>query len=477
MKKHNLLKVLLIVLLLVILGSWFLPVVTVQNGEFTTVADSTKIGLFNLASYTGIVLNVFGPTIIYVLSIGGLYGVLYKIPQYRALLDKIANGFKKKEWLFMIIVGVIFAVLSSMAGLSIVLLLLFPFVISIILLMGYDKITAIMLTVGSVIAGLIGTVFSSNDISAFFQQAGIENAAKLPSVDAGWKILLLVLSLALVLLNTILYARKHQTKSSELKESTLVPEKVGKKDLKVYPLVIVLDLLLVVLTLAFISWDLLGVDVFKNMTQGFVNPTGSSFVKGLFGGINTVLGLQTTNAFGGWTLTEASLVVILTAGLIGLIYKVKFNDFIKTIGEGVKKALRPALLVAISYMILVCIVTVPFEFSFLRYIIDLNSGFNLFIMIIVALVFTVLSVESYYGLATAASYVVVNTTGHLGIIALVWQSVYGLAMLIAPTSVILLATLAYTDVSYTNWMKAVWKLFLELLALVLIILVIFNAVV
>ena len=69
MKKHNLLKVLLIVLALVVLGSWFLPVLTVQNGEFTNASESVKIGLFNLASYTGIVLQVFGPVIIYVLSI------------------------------------------------------------------------------------------------------------------------------------------------------------------------------------------------------------------------------------------------------------------------------------------------------------------------------------------------------------------------------------------------------------------------
>ncbi len=481
MKKHNLLKVLLIVLLVVILGSWFLPVVTVQNGAFAKATESTKIGLFNLASYTGIVFQVFGPVIIYVLSIGGLYGVLYRVPQYRTLLDKIANGFEGKEWLFMTIVGVLFAALSSMAGLSVVLLVFFPFVISIILLMGYDKITAAMLTVGSVIAGLIGSVFSANDVNALsliFQQSGIENAKNLASMDALWKILLLVLSLALVLVNTILYAKKHKTKKNELKDSTLVPKKVKGNEKPVYPLVIVLDVLLVVLALAFISWNLLGVDVFTNMTTGFVKPTGSSFVKGLYGGINTVLGVTLDNAFGLWTLTDAALAVFLAAFVIALIYKIKFNDFINCLTEGVKKALRPALLVTLAYMVLVCIVTVPFEFSFLQHIINLNSGFNFIVMVLVAFVFCFFTVESYYGVVTAASYLMTDTvmTGNMGIISLIWQAMYGFTMLFAPTSVILLATLAYEDISYTSWMKAIWKLILELFVLILIVLLIFNGV-
>ena len=99
-------------------------------------------------------------------------------------------------------------------------------------------------------------------------------------------------------------------------------------------------------------------------------------------------------------------------------------------------------------------------------------------MIIVAIVFCLFTVESYYGVVTAASYLMTSTvmTGNMGIIALVWQTMYGLVMLITPTSVVLLATLAYTDVSYTKWIKAIWKLFLELFAMILIVLLIFNGI-
>ena len=487
MKKHNLLKVILLVLLLVVIGSWFLPVYVASSGEFT-IQQSIKIGLFNLATYVGIAIQVFGPTILYVLAVGGFYGVLYRIPQYRLLLDKIVDGFKGREWLFMTIVGVVLALLSSMAGLSVMIIILFPFIISVMLLMGYDKITIAMLTVGSVIAGLIGTVFSSamvEGITAVLYESMSEEAMNIAKTDVIWKIALLVVSLALVLINTFNYAKKHRENEVDLEKSRLVPKKVKTDNKKIYPLVIVFDILLIVLTLGYISWDLLNVDLFTKMTDGFTNPTGTTFVRGLYGALNTVLGvgvnssMNVNNTFGAWATSngyEAALVVFMASALISFLYRGSFNSFVNSTGEGIKRALRPALLVVISYIILICAVTVPFEFSFLRHIIDLEGGFSLVVMCIVAFVFSVLTVEPYYGPVTAVSYISSSAViaGNTGIIALVWQTMYGLSMLIAPTSLVLLVTLSYLDISYSSWIKAVWKLFLELFAVILIILLIFN---
>ena len=469
MKKHNLLKVTLITLLLVVLASWFLPVVTVSGSSFET-GDSVKIGLFTLVSYIDIIFKYFAPVLVYVLAVGGLYGVLYRIPQYRILLDKIVDGFKGKEWLFMLIVGIVFAVLSSMAGFSVPIILLFPFIISIVLLMGYDKITAAMLTVGSTIAGIIGTVFSVNANYGIEEVLGME-----ANTNVSWKIILLVLALALVLVNTIIYAGKHKTYKN-YEESLLVPKKVKTSNKKIYPLVIVLDLLLILLVLAFVSWDLLNVSVFADMTNAFVNPTGGEFIKGLYGGINTVLGVTTNHAFGQWTLLEASLAVFLASGLLSFLYRKSFNSFVSATEEGAKKAMRPALLIVIAYMILISVVMAPTGMSIFQHIVNLDSGFQILSMIIIALVVSLFSVESYYGITSVGSYVVaVSTTEKAGVISLIWQSMYGLAMLVAPTSVLLLVTLSYLDISYGEWLKAIWKLFLELFAVILVILLIFNS--
>ena len=469
MKKHNLLKVLLIMILVVVLASWILPVTEITDAGSYETTTTNGIGLFTLANYFSIGIQIFRSIPLYILAVGGLYGVLHKIPQYRILLDKIVTGFEGKEWLFMTIAGIFIAVLSSMAGLSFPIILIFPFVISIILLMGYDKITAAMLTVGSSVAGLIGTVFSVN------QNYGVEQVLGLAAnTNVAWKIGLLVVSLALVLVNTITYGRKHRTYENYEKEH-LVPKKIDTKNKKIYPLVIVLDLLLLVLVLAYISWNLLDVKLFTDMTNSFVNPTGGEFIKGLYGGINTVLGVTAENVFGSWTLLQASLVVFLASGLIAFLYRKSFNNFVSATEIGAKKAMRSALLVVLAYLILVAIVTVPFEMTILKPLINLESGFQFLPMIIIAIFYSLFTVESYYGITSAASYVTaVSTPEKVGIISLIWQSMYGLMMLIAPTSVLLLVTLSYLDISYTKWLKAIWKLLLELFVVILIVLLIFN---
>ncbi len=471
MKKHNLFKLIMITLFVVMLASWGLSITSVSNGEFVT-QDANKIGLFNLLSYFIVAIQYFGNIAIFVLVIGGLYGVLYHIPQYRVLLDKIVAGFKNKEWLFMIIVGIFFAVSSSMAGFSLPLLILFPFVISVVLLMGYDKMTAVILTVGSTIAGLIGSLFSSADVyglTAVFNSVGLKVAAN----DNPWfKVLLLVVSIVIVLVNTILYARKHK-ENEELKDSYLIPKKVNTTNKKVYPLVIVLDFMLVLLILAFISWDIFEIDVFQKITSAFVKPTGNGFAKGLFGAFNTVLGLSESTSFGNWTLTEATLVLLMGSALLAFMYRKSVSSYFSYFAEGAKRAIYPALLILLSYTVLVCVTNVPFELSLIKPLLSLNGEVSVITMCFVAIVFTLFTVEPYYGVTSAASYVLaVTSASNLAMVSLCWQSMYGLVMLVAPTSVILVATLSYMGINYGQWLKFAWKVFLELLVLIVLILMI-----
>lgn len=472
MKKHNLLKVVLLTLLVVIIAAWFLPVTTVTNGEFVT-KDASNAGLFTIGNNFTTALQYFGSIAVYVLAVGGLYGVLHNIPQYRVLLDKIVKVFADKEWLFMVIVGIIFAALSSLAGLSVVLLAFFPMVISIILLMGYDKITAVMLTVGSTIAGLIGTMYNTNAIYGTYSVIG-----EMPDTNILYKVILLVGSLALVIINTILYGKKHR--ESKNVESTYVPEKVTVKKKHVYPIVIALCLVLVMFTLAFFDWNLFEVDLFNKMSSFLETPSGSSLTKNLLGAINKVIGITANTGFGAWTLGDASVVLLTISWLLSFAYRKKFNDFLSAFGAGVKKAVLPAFLVLLCYTILVCAVNNPVEMSILKYIVDLkvtNTIGMTLIMCVAAIVYCLFTVESYYGVISAATYIqAVTTTSTVGLVALIWQSMYGVTMLIAPTSIALVATLSYLDIPYKKWFKAIWKLLLELIALCVIVLIIFNCV-
>ena len=463
MKKHNLFKVLMAVILLVMVASWGLVITTVNNGDFVT-QDASKIGIFHLANFFMVAVEYFFNIGLFVIVIGGFYGVLHKIPQYRILLDKIVHGFSRCEWLYMVVVGLVLALLSSMAGFSLPVLILFPFIISTLLLMGYNKVTAAMLTVGSTVAGLIGTVFSSGETYGITQVIGVT-----ADQNVLWKLLFLGVALVIVLVNTIIYGYRHKN-SEEIEESFLIPEKRKTDNKRVFPIVFIFDTMIILLILAFFSWDLFKIDVFKNITSTFVSPVGNAFTKGLFEILNTVLGISDNNAFGNWTLTEASLLLILSCGLIAICYRRSLKNFLNDFSEGAKKAIYPALLVILAYTVLVCVINAPFILTILKPILNLETT-GVVVMCLVALVFSIFSVEPYYGITSAASYVLaVVNADNITMISLAWQSMYGVAMLFVPTSVVLMATLSYLGISYGKWLKAIWSVVLELILVFVLLL-------
>ena len=56
----------------------------------------------------------------------------------------------------------------------------------------------------------------------------------------------------------------------------------------------------------------------------------------------------------------------------------------------------------------------------------------------------------------------------LSLYGLVVQFTYGFTMLIAPSSILLMITLGYTEEKYSSWAKYIWKLLLAIFVAVLI---------
>ena len=55
------------------------------------------MGLFDLFNYPLTALSYFGYIALFIVLVGGFYGILHKIPAYRTFLDKIVAVFKGKE--------------------------------------------------------------------------------------------------------------------------------------------------------------------------------------------------------------------------------------------------------------------------------------------------------------------------------------------------------------------------------------------
>ena len=535
MKKHNAIKVVLVTMLLFMLFTWLLPAAS-YSGEFYD-QGRVQMGLFDLFNYPLTALSYFGYISLYIIAIGGFYGILYKIPAYRTLLDKISVSFAKRSKIVIPVIMLLIAVVISICGLQLGFLLFFPFIASIILLMGYDKIVVALTLVGSTMVGMAGTTYAYNNVS-------ILNSYLSTNLDdnLGVKVIILLVGLCLLIFNTLMYmkksnivkknvekveekvtkietadekeakvveekvevkktassTRKSTSKSTSSKKSTskkksskssknhnkaavtdeevIVVKNVGSKDdylvprgdsekHTVLPIILSLLSLFVILILAFIPWqNAFSTDVMVKATESVQNFEifGFPIFAKLLGSFNT---------FGEWMITDMIVAMAVVVLVLSLIYKLKIDDIFDGFISGAKKAVAPAIITLFIYTILVIVTYHPFQLTIYKPILAMTDGFNVFTSTIVAVLTAIFNADPSYSFQAAVPYLtsLVSDTKVYPIVEVLFQSVYGFTMLFAPTSLVLMGTLSYLGVSYKEWLKAIWKLLVEFLVLLLIV--------
>ena len=216
MKKYHTLLVVAISILVVALLTWFIPITYVSNGEMIA-GDKVQAGIVSTVTYSLYTFYNFIYVFVYLLFVGGLYGLLNKCSAYRLLLDKFVKHVKKFQLLYLIITVLLISIVVSFTGYTFEALILLPFIASVVLLLGYDRMTAAMVTVGSVSVGVIGSTFGK--IIAGKINSVLESTTYTDLIIP--KIIVLVLSAAVLVFFTIRYA-KNKSEKENLEESFLV---------------------------------------------------------------------------------------------------------------------------------------------------------------------------------------------------------------------------------------------------------------
>jgi len=472
MKKNINLRIIVGLIISLALLTWLVPA-----GRFDmaglAVDQLNPVGFWGLLSYPlmeGVqYFLIYG---IFALAIGGLYGVINKTGAYKNLLDTIVKKFKKKEIWFVAGTVVVMAGLSATTGATLPLLVFVPFLVSIILLLGYDKLVAILATVGALLVGSIGAIYGFTNAVFFRQALQIEN------VTAGWPyaLALLVGGVALIIWYVVCYEKKKKSvKKAELdKTDTLFYG--GKKTKKpVWPLVTVFATTFVITILSTISWvTLFGernaeLNIFQNAYEWLMTYEIAGFT--LFANI-----FGRMSVFGEWTITDITALVLVATLVIGLLYRVKLKDMYEGFVEGVNKLAGTAFIIWLIYTILIITVYHPFFLTIMTGLVNITSGFNPITFSVITTVATVLHVDTEYFANIVVPvlpmvYEGINTT-HLAVFA---QSIHSFVLLLVPTSVVLIFGLTYLDVPYTTWMKFIWKFAAALFVLIAIVISILTS--
>ncbi len=538
MKKHNSFKVVLITIFVVALCTWIFP-----SAQFSTQlieGERVQAGLFDVFSYPMVALYYFMNIFVYVIACGAFYGVAYRIPSYKKLLEKITAGFKGRENIFLVLMIVLIAALVSVTGISFPIVFIFPLVISIILMMGYNKLVAASVTVGSTIVGIAGTTLGTTTVGYINYLLGTDVFDEMIT-----KVIILVVFAVLLIANVLLYAKKtkrvveennetYPSEKVEVKEETKKEEDIkvvsSKKELKadketdskkkatkstktkstkskkttstkgrtraamaksndeviqvelasdkpkkvrVWPFVLIFDLIVIILAMCMFDWEgLFGITWFTEAKDAIVG-----YEIGGFPIFSKLLG--TFSEFGSWSLNiEVPAMILIFTCILALVYRVKWSAFIDGVVDGVKKSSTVAGVMLLIFTVLILVTYHPFQLCITKVLLDISTGLNVVTMTIIAAFSSFFNVDLTYVAQSTLPYVtsIITDSSLYPLIAVIFQSVYGLIMLIAPTSIILLGTLTYLEVPYTQWLKHIWKLFVQFLIVLVIIFLIVLAV-
>ena len=460
-KKYSLLTAIMVAFAVLVVLSWIIPSSSYYYGTFTkgTVTPFGLADLFKVPLWTA--STIFQFSLIF-LTIGGFYGVVNKTGAYSKLLEGIKTKFKKKPHVFLISSVIAFALLSSVMGGSFALFILVPFAISALLILGYGKCAAVLATVGAMLAGTIGSTFA-------FDVNGYINYYLSQNVEAGvvYKVILLVLTVTLLIFFTLKLAKKED-------KVTDIPLYEEEKDSKKgYLPIVILTIVGVLVCLAgAFSWnDMYGIKFFNELHTSI-----TSFKVFGYPLFDNLLGNMTQ--FGSWSNQDFNAMIIVMSLVIGLVYKLKFKEILNSFLKGAKEMVPTFVYATLANIIIVTLMNSSsgqaISYTIMNFLFTLGSGFNalayglaVFVDSFFVNYFPYLSSDILQSATT--TYTSATVYPVMGVIT---QAIYGLSMYILPTSLLLVAALAYLNISFKEWFKYIWRYLLYLLAVIVVVILV-----
>ena len=440
MKKYNIFKVLSIVLVLTMITSYFVPATTIGYGS---VSKGTAIpyGFADTFMNSITAVSAFASTFLFIISVAILYMILKTTDKYDAIVNNVAYKFQNKKNLFVVLTVLIFGLLTTITGELFSMIVFVPFVINVLEKLGYNKASQVAVTIGSIILGFSGTMYTfyaNQMLSTTFEDNLI------------YKILISIISLISLLVFVLIFNKPEKVSVSK--------EKVNKT----LPVKIIMGIIGLFVILGFTSWStyfkFTGFDDFLETIKD-----AKLFKVSVF---DALIG-QMAQPFGSFQLYNLTVLILFSTVVISLIYRIKIDNIFEAVAKGIRKALPYTVIALIAYTILVNSYQVFYSIA-----ISLVAKVHLNNIVYTSIVSSVILPDASY--ATQFALTVLSTikgaSNNSLLIQIVFQTIYSLALLVSPTSIILLLALRFNNISYKSWIKYIYKFFVIVFIIDLIIL-------
>lgn len=458
---------LFLTLVIVTVLSWFISTGVFSGGEFTEGTAPARVGIADFfENILGGMSGVYQMQVIFLAMVGIFYGIVSKTASYKAMIKKFASIFSSKKVVFTVVVSFIITLLASFVNQPLVLVLFVPMIYSVAKELKFSKVSAMLMTFGSLCVGIMGTSFGGYGITYLLQSLSL-------TVKDGVVPRLIVALMGYFVINGFIIFFNKKNSDAEVVEDAF--EDDNNLSSKAWPMITLFAVLFVLVILGFIPYSsAFGIEAFNEfhtwLTTKVVIGSGENEVA-IFG---SLLG-QTAPAFGTWDLYTITYILFIMLIIVKFAAKIKFNVLFDYAIEGVKKMAKPMILVTFAYGLFVVTYNnnSPITSNILNAL-NKSETFNPLFNALGGFVSAFLHVDFEYSGFLLGPVYAVKYASSSNVIVAITSAMNGFASLFVPSSVIMLTGLSMTNLSYKNWLKAIWKLLLLFVVVLAIVIAIVS---
>lgn len=467
MKKRND-KVIMMSIILLVFGlmSWIIEAGTFNLGLYNP-SGFARLGLIDIVA---VVFSAFTAKVdfLYLLVVGGSYGVLSQTRSYRKLVDKTAELISGKENVAMCVITLIMGLYTSITNEVLTLFCLAPFVISVFLRNKKDKLTALSAGFGGMFIGILGITVGTYGVGGIYDITGVG-----PSDMIGAKLIVFIIAYVLYNVFAILHMNK-QASVDEIKSDMFYSEELDESSVKkryktsIVPALVLGVVSVLLICLAYVSWkESFNITFFEKMHNSF-----NTLIT--IGDVNVLESLYgvTAKSFGSYDLLLFGVFVMVIASLLlAAIDKMKLNSYISYFGRGVKRISKVVFIYGLAYSVVVIAKNFPWANTVVNWM--FGEGFdNVLLLLIMGFITQILVGNLGIFGNVHGSFIAYAFADNIAPATFLWRLGGAFATVIAPTSYLLLALLTYLDIPYVEWLKYIWKFILTFLLAVLLVFVV-----
>ena len=442
---------------------FFLAPINTFNSHVISMTKNIN-GYINQVGYGNILFGF--------ISIGIFYGVLNSTESYSKMVNDIKSKLENRKILFTLLVTGFFFIYASFTGLNLVLFFLLPFINALMCKLKIEKKTVFSSTIGAMLFGTIVSLYNPtiNGLNRILFYVELNNNI-IPRLILF--IMFLVLYLTFILLTykdgaeyekIMLYEEKNNKKIKG-KKSEIVKTK------SYVPIIITMSLVMVILTICMYNWyymfnSIKVTDSYSNLIN--TNIKDYTFMKNILG---------TSESFGYWTGFTMGALLLVSSFVLTFLYRIKIDKTFDSMKKGFIDII-PTLfysILSLSIIVLSLYNSNSFIYSLINRLVSIK---NQTVGVFTSSILHNLFINDYFALLTSLgnTFNKVYGTENLNMTLLLTQLGHGLASIVTPFNVYLIAGLSYLNVSYTGWLKHIWKLLLIIIVLIIIVLCILSSI-